>query len=151
MKFEIHTLQTAPEASQPVLAEVEKAYGFIPNLLGVLAGSPLAVAAYPQLNQLIQTKSSLTPQEQQVALLAVSYENGCDYCMGAHCTIAAMSQTPTATVQSLRNGTVPEDAKAAALVKQMNDYMKTATTVDWDAINENRPAWNARWNKTVER
>ena len=41
--------------------------------------------------------------------------------------------------------------KAAALVTQMNGYMKTATTVDWDAINENRPAWNARWNKTVER
>jgi putative spermidine/putrescine transport system substrate-binding protein len=29
--------------------------------------------------------------------------------------------------------------------------MKTAIAVDWDAINENRPAWNARWNKTVER
>jgi len=41
--------------------------------------------------------------------------------------------------------------KAAALVNQMNDYMKTAIAVDWDAINENRPAWNARWNKTVER
>ena len=41
--------------------------------------------------------------------------------------------------------------KAAALVTQMNEYMKTATTVDWDVINDNRPAWNARWNKTVER
>jgi putative spermidine/putrescine transport system substrate-binding protein len=41
--------------------------------------------------------------------------------------------------------------KAAALVAQMNEYMKTAIAVDWDAINENRPAWNARWNKTVER
>jgi putative spermidine/putrescine transport system substrate-binding protein len=40
---------------------------------------------------------------------------------------------------------------AAALVTQMNDYMKTAIAVDWDVINENRPAWNARWNKTVER
>ena len=40
---------------------------------------------------------------------------------------------------------------AAALVAQMNDYMKTAVAVDWDVINENRPAWNARWNRTVER
>lgn len=40
---------------------------------------------------------------------------------------------------------------AAALVTQMNEYMKTAIAVDWDVINENRPAWNARWNKTVER
>ncbi|WP_411877891.1 ABC transporter substrate-binding protein [Polaromonas sp. YR568] len=41
--------------------------------------------------------------------------------------------------------------KAGALVTQMNEYMKTAIAVDWDVINENRPAWNARWNKTVER
>ena len=40
---------------------------------------------------------------------------------------------------------------AAALVTQMNDYMKTAVAVDWDVVNENRPAWNARWNKTIER
>jgi putative spermidine/putrescine transport system substrate-binding protein len=23
--------------------------------------------------------------------------------------------------------------------------------VDWNAINENRPAWNARWNRTIEK
>ncbi|MCI0538142.1 MAG: hypothetical protein L0Z50_23290 [Verrucomicrobiales bacterium] len=82
MKFEIHDLQTAPEASKPVLAEVEKAYKFIPNLMGVLAESQLAVAAYAQLDGLIQGKSSLTPPEQQAAI-AVSYENGCEYCMGS--------------------------------------------------------------------
>lgn len=41
--------------------------------------------------------------------------------------------------------------EAAAVVARMKEYMKTATTVDWDSINENRPAWNARWNKTIER
>jgi putative spermidine/putrescine transport system substrate-binding protein len=52
---------------------------------------------------------------------------------------------------------IPSNAKTTAsgasaeLVKKMNDYMKTAVTVDWEWINENRPAWNARWNKTVER
>jgi putative spermidine/putrescine transport system substrate-binding protein len=23
--------------------------------------------------------------------------------------------------------------------------------LDWNAINENRPAWNARWNRSIER
>ena len=36
-------------------------------------------------------------------------------------------------------------------VATVNGYMKTAVTVDWDTINANRPAWNARWNKTIER
>ena len=26
-----------------------------------------------------------------------------------------------------------------------------AVAVDWDSINENRPKWNERWNKTVEK
>ncbi|UUZ67002.1 ABC transporter substrate-binding protein [Polaromonas sp. P2-4] len=66
--------------------------------------------------------------------------------------------SPQAQAAALEHGNeIPSNSKtkatgaAAALVKQMNEYMKTATTVDWDVINENRPAWNARWNKTVER
>ncbi len=66
--------------------------------------------------------------------------------------------TPQAQAPALEFGDqIPSNPKtkatgaAAALVTQMNDYMKTAIAVDWDAINENRPAWNARWNKTVER
>ena len=29
--------------------------------------------------------------------------------------------------------------------------MKNAVTLDWDSINANRPAWNTRWNRTIER
>ncbi|HSV51347.1 MAG TPA: ABC transporter substrate-binding protein [Burkholderiaceae bacterium] len=66
--------------------------------------------------------------------------------------------SPEAQAQALQHGNqIPSNPKAkatgegAAVVSKMNEYMKTATTVDWDVINENRPAWNARWNKTVER
>ncbi len=50
-------------------------------------------------------------------MLAVSYENSCGYCMGAHRTIATMARTPDATIQALRNGTTPADQKHAALTK----------------------------------
>lgn len=53
---------------------------------------------------------------------------------------------------------VPSNAKAKAnkeadqaVLNKFNDYMKTAVTVDWDTINANRPTWNARWNRVVER
>jgi hypothetical protein len=29
--------------------------------------------------------------------------------------------------------------------------MKTAATIDWDAINEKRPECNNRWDKMIER
>ena len=66
--------------------------------------------------------------------------------------------TPQAQGLALQHGNqipsnpkAPATGEAAAMVAKMNEYMKTAHTVDWDVINENRPAWNARWNKSVER
>ncbi|MGV3756048.1 MAG: carboxymuconolactone decarboxylase family protein [Verrucomicrobiota bacterium] len=136
MKFTIHNQQTAPAAAQPVLAEVEKSYQFIPNLLGVLAESPLALSAYTQLNGLIQGSSTLTPQEQQAAMLAVSGENNCGYCMGAHCTIASMVGTAAGTIQALRKGATPEDARTAALVKFTRAVVKQRGWLDDAAVQE---------------
>ena len=79
MKCNVNKLQTAPEGSQPVLAEVEKAYQFISNLFGGLAESPLAARAYRDLSGLIQAHATLSPQEQQVVTLTASFENGCNY------------------------------------------------------------------------
>ena len=38
--LQVHTLETAPEGSQPLLETSVKAYGGIPGLHGVLAGAP---------------------------------------------------------------------------------------------------------------
>lgn len=53
---------------------------------------------------------------------------------------------------------IPSNPKAKAsteadqaVLNKFNDYMKTAVTVDWDTINANRPTWNQRWNRAVER
>jgi putative spermidine/putrescine transport system substrate-binding protein len=42
----------------------------------------------------------------------------------------------------------PENEQA---LKQFQSYMETAKVLDWDAINATRAAFNARWNRTVER
>jgi putative spermidine/putrescine transport system substrate-binding protein len=33
----------------------------------------------------------------------------------------------------------------------LDDLMKKVNVVDWDVINANRPQWDARWNRQVER
>lgn len=38
----------------------------------------------------------------------------------------------------------------AELMANVKEWMKTAITIDWDSVNTNRPAWNDRWNKTIE-
>jgi putative spermidine/putrescine transport system substrate-binding protein len=67
--------------------------------------------------------------------------------------------TPEVQAKSLQYGnynpsnakTKPTTEASANEFKALNEYMKTAVTVDWDTINEARPAWNQRWNRTVER
>ncbi len=38
--FKVHNSQSAPEGSDEILEAVQKKYGFVPNLFGVLAESP---------------------------------------------------------------------------------------------------------------
>lgn len=49
------------------------------------------------------------------------------------------------------NPKTPAEGEGAAQVAEINKWMKTAVTIDWESINANRPAWNARWNKTIEK
>jgi putative spermidine/putrescine transport system substrate-binding protein len=66
--------------------------------------------------------------------------------------------SPLAQANVLQFGAqIPTNPKAPAVgdgVQQVADitkWMKNAVTLDWDSVNANRPAWNARWNKTIER
>ena len=117
MKFPLHTQDSAPEASEPLLAKVQEAFGFVTNLTATLAESPAALAGYLQLSATIQEHSALNPQEQQIVMLAVSEANGCDYCMAAHSLIAGMAQVPDETVAALRSGGDLPEAKETALAK----------------------------------
>ncbi len=121
--FTLHTVETAPEGSRQTLRTVESAYGFIPNLMGILAESPTALGAYANLSQLLEG-SSLSPAEQQVVLLTVSFENSCDYCMAAHSAIASMQQVPGNVIQALRNGSPIPDARLEALAATTRDLVR---------------------------
>ncbi|MBV7483460.1 ABC transporter substrate-binding protein [Bordetella sp. BOR01] len=43
------------------------------------------------------------------------------------------------------------DPEIQAYLAMNQDFQKTATVFDWALINANRQAWNARWNRTIER
>lgn len=120
MKFQVHTPDSAPEASRPMLKKVEEGYGFMPAVYGVLAESPVATSAYIHITDQLKEHGALTPQEQQIVMIAVSEQNGCEYCVAAHSTVAGMVQVPEKTITSLREGELPEDSKQAALVRFAN-------------------------------
>ena len=78
--YEVHTKETAPPQSAAILANAEKAFGFTPNLLGVMAESPAMLKAYMALGRIFD-ESSFSPIERQVIILAASRFNECRYCM----------------------------------------------------------------------
>ena len=74
--FSIHTAETAPEASRPILNSAARKFGFVPNLLGALAEAPAALQAAVTLIDIL-ARSSFTPTEREVVLITVSTANEC--------------------------------------------------------------------------
>ena len=103
MSYPIHTAKTAPDAARDILAGAEKAYGFVPNLLGTMAAAPALLKAYTSLARIFD-ESSLNAAEKQVVLLTVSAENACEYCVAAHSPIESKQKVPADVVSALRGG-----------------------------------------------
>jgi uncharacterized peroxidase-related enzyme len=113
--FEVHTTDSAPEASRPLLEATRRAWGFVPTLHGTLAESPVALEAYTTLFGLVG-RSTLTPAEQQVVFLAVSVLHGCEYCVAGHTYLARSVSLPERSLQALRQGeAIVGDPRAQAL------------------------------------
>ena len=118
------TIATAPEASRPVLENIQKSFGFIPNLLAIFANNPTVLQGYLRLDALYE-KGSFTPREQQLILLAVSVENHCNYCTAAHSAVAKGAlHTPTEVVAAIRNNTPVPDKKLSALVTLVKELVR---------------------------
>lgn len=110
----VHTQETAPDAS--AIHAAQNAFGFVPNLIGVLSESPAVAQAYLQLSGLLD-KTSLTSEETQAILIAISVENGCEYCVAAHTTVAGGTKLDDATIDALRAGEALSDPRLNALVR----------------------------------
>ena len=91
--FTIHTIDTAPERARAGLGAAQQKLGFIPNMMAVLAESPVALEGYQAVQGALAT-SSLSTAEQHFLALAISVDNGCTYCVPAYSMMAAKSGTP---------------------------------------------------------
>jgi len=114
-RFPIHSIASAPEASRPALEAARKSFGFLPNLIGEMAESPALVHAYSAVQREFTDRSSLTPAEQQVVLLTVSYLNGCRYCMAGHTALAQAAGLEPSHIEALRGGQPLSDPHLEAL------------------------------------
>ncbi|MFG0260133.1 MAG: carboxymuconolactone decarboxylase family protein [Phycisphaerales bacterium JB041] len=111
--LKIHTAQSAPDARQ-LIEDAQGAFGFLPNLLGVMAEAPALLEGYLALASIFD-KTDLSPTERQVVMMVNNRLNGCTYCMAAHTAIARSQGVPEGVIESLRSGTELADLKLEAL------------------------------------
>lgn len=112
--FPIQTNDTAPAGSRATLAAVESAWGFAPNLIRTLAGSPPVLeGAWALLSAFAKTRFSAA--EQQLVALAISVENECGYCVAAHSLMGLGAGLSAVELDAIRAGRSVADARREAL------------------------------------
>jgi len=114
MTYPIHTLNSAPEASRPVLAQLEKTFGLVPNIAGAMANSPELLKAFLDLFQKVHS-GSFTEPEIQTVLLTNAVTNSCGWAVAFHSMLALKAGVTSADVEAIRTGGLPADARLAAL------------------------------------
>ncbi|WP_428035736.1 carboxymuconolactone decarboxylase family protein [Amphritea sp.] len=110
----VHTLETAPEASLPLLQNSIRNFGSLPSLHGVMAESPVVLEAYQMLHKWFQ-ESSFDADELTVVWQTINVEHECHYCVPAHAAIARMMKVDDALTSALRNRQPMPNAKLQAL------------------------------------
>jgi len=118
------TIATAPEASKPLLENIQRSLGFIPNMMATFANNPIVLQGYLALEDVFE-RGSFTPKERQIILLATSVANNCSYCTAAHSTIAqSFLHTSSEVVAAVLNGQPVPDAKLNALVALVTEIVR---------------------------
>ncbi|AGO16254.1 putative macrophage infectivity potentiator-like protein, peroxidase/antioxidase [Glaesserella parasuis ZJ0906] len=135
-KFQIHTIDIAPEAAKETLQAVKNNNGFIPNLIGVLANAPTALETYRTVGAINQ-RNSLTPTEREVVQITAAVANGCGFCVAGHTAISIKQiKMPDELLQALRKATPIQDNKLDTLARFTLAVINTKGKVGETLLNE---------------
>jgi AhpD family alkylhydroperoxidase len=99
----------------PLLDEVKKRMGRVPNMTKVMANAPVVLEGYLGLAGALKRATLPGPTSERIAL-AVGAANDCGYCVAAHTfTGKRVAKLSDAEIEAAKAGT-SEDAKEAAAV-----------------------------------
>jgi alkylhydroperoxidase family enzyme len=117
LSYPVHTIESAPAQSRPVLGQLQQAFGLIPNVAGTMAASPVLINAFIGLFERVHA-SSLTEPQIQTVLLTNAVTNASEWPVAFHTALALKEGVHSEDVDAIRQGALPRDAALAALVDQ---------------------------------
>ena len=112
--YPVHTIESAPAQSKPVLRQLQQTFGLIPNIAGAMAASPVLINGFIGLFERVHA-SSLTEPQIQTLLLTNAVTNASEWPVAFHTALALKEGVHPADVDAIRQGSEPPETKLAAL------------------------------------
>ncbi len=127
------TIATAPDDAKPVLEQIRKTFGFVPNLMATFANSPAVLKGYLALDS--EFAKTFTPVERQLILLAASLENVCPYCTAAHSMmLKTVLNVPAAEVTAIRDQQPTGNIRHDALIALTREIVQKRGHADRETV-----------------
>lgn len=112
--YPVHTIESAPVQSKPVLLQLQQAFGLIPNIAAAMATSPVLINGFIGLFERVHA-SSLTEPQIQTLLLTNAVTNASEWAVAFHTALGLKHGVQPADIDAIRRGDLPDDARLAAL------------------------------------
>jgi len=127
--FPIHSIQSAPEASKAPLRALEEVFGFVPNLAGAMAGSPVLLKGFIGLFQNVHA-GTFDEAEIQVLLLTNAVTNNCRWAVAFHTHLALANGVAVADVAAIRARRAPADPRHGVLSSAARSLIENRGKLD---------------------
>jgi len=105
---------TADPKAQPVLENLQKSLGKVPNLFRTVSASPAALDGLVQLRGALARGHLRLPVREAIAI-ALAEEHGCDYCLSAHVASAGRAGLSDDSIDEIRAGRSSDPKMNAAV------------------------------------
>lgn len=123
--------QSAPAASQPLLAQIQQSFGATPNMFKAVANSPAALqsmwGAFGALG-----KGTLGAKLGEQIAVAIANRNRCEYCLSAHTVLGQKAGASSAEMSAAQTGQSGDAKTAAALTFTLKVVEQRAQITDAD-------------------
>ncbi|MGQ4277401.1 carboxymuconolactone decarboxylase family protein [Pseudidiomarina sp. E22-M8] len=133
-KFTLHSIDSAPEASQKRLQGAKDEMGMVPNLFAVMAESPQLLEAYQTLDGLFK-EAGFDKNELTVVWQTINVFHNCHYCVPVHTAIAKNMGADDGITESIKADEALSDEKLEALRKFTKTMVEQRGDVDGDAVS----------------
>jgi alkylhydroperoxidase family enzyme len=113
MNLTVHTLDSAPEASQTILRDIAEDLGFLPNFAAAISASPTLLGAFDGMRRAV-VSGELDPAVRETAGVAVGVAVDNHYGVAFHSTVLDGVGVDGTEIDRMRAGELPSDPRLAA-------------------------------------